>query len=98
MPFDSPEGFKADEIIDIVDFVRSSPIYTPPQPKDYPDSFRSPVQVDGSAPIVVIEKKAETIEVRTGTVEGMFSGMGQLIRIVRDGEDYRITTTGTWVY
>ncbi len=98
LPFDSPEGLDDEEVIGIVDFVRSNPTHTPPQSKDYPDSFRSPVQVDGSAPIVVIEKKAETIEVRTGTVEGMFSGMGQLIRIVRDGEDYRITTTGTWVY
>lgn len=47
MPFDSPEGFKADEIIDIVDFVRSSPTYTPPQPKDFPDSFSAHMPTSG---------------------------------------------------
>lgn len=98
LPFDSPEGLADEEVIGIVDFVRSNPTYTPPPSKEYPDSFRKPIQHDGSAPIVVIKKADDTIEVRTGTVEGPLSGIGHLLRIVRDGADFRIIGTGTWVY
>lgn len=98
LPFDAPEGFKADEIIDIVDFVRSNPTHTPPAPKAHPNSFSSPTQLDGSASIVAIEKEDDTIEIRTGTVEGLLSGIGQLLRIVRDGGDFKILSIGVWVY
>jgi len=98
LPFDSPEGFADEEIIDIVDFVRSTPTYTRPPSKERPNSFSFPIQLNCSAPIVVIEKDDEAIRVRTGIVEGPLSGMGQAVRIVRDGEDFRIIGTGMWVY
>jgi len=48
--------------------------------------------------MVVIEKKDGTIMVRTGTVEGPLSGFGHLLRIVRDGGDFKILSIGVWVY
>ena len=97
LPFDAPEGFSADEVIDIVDFVRSNPTYTPPPSKEHPNSFRLPTQCDGSDPILAIRKKDDIIEVRTGTTQGPLSGLGQFVQLVNEGEDFKVISIGMWV-
>ena len=98
LPFDVPVGFTGDEVIDIVDFVRSDPLYTPSPSKAHANEIIVPMQFDGSDPIVAIEKEDCIITVRTGTVEGPLSGIGDLLRCVRDGEEFVIIGTGMWVY
>lgn len=97
LPFDAPEGFSADEIIDIVDFVRSNPTYTRPPSKEHPNSFTVPTRLDGSDPILGMKKKDDIIEVRTGTTQGPLSALGQFVRFVREGEDFKIISIGMWV-
>lgn len=96
LPFPKPEGLSEQEVIEIVDFVRTNP----KQPQTDPNrvSSASLWGFDGSRPILSINKSDGVIEVRSGTREGILSGSGQIIRLMRTGDDtFDVLAIGQWV-
>jgi hypothetical protein len=93
MPFHPPEGFTDDEIVEIVDFVRTSP----KRPPDPPNRVSIPQRLDGSEPILSIERKGEDIAVRTGIQEGPLSGIGETIVLRKKGNTFEVISIGMWV-
>jgi len=93
LPFAVPEGFTEEEVIEIVDFVRSSP-----SKADEPRSFSFPRKLDGSQPIHSIEKRDGVIEVWTGVQQDTLAGYGEILRC-RKREDgiFEVLELGTWV-
>jgi len=91
LPFDPPEGLPDDEVIEILDYLRTCP----PQPQQ-PGSFAFPERFDGDAPIRSIERRDGGIEVRSGTQEGLLSGHGESVRLVKKQDGFHVESIGNW--
>ncbi len=104
MPFAPPKGFADDEVVEIVDFIRTNPKKTE-QPEvtfvrsegDTYTVYHRPVTFDGSQPILSIERKNGTIEVRAGTVQRTWAGAGQMLRLIEAPEGFKVLEIFLWV-
>ena len=94
LPFTRPDGFSEEDVVRLVDFVRSSP----PTPRDSPNSVPVPDRIDGSLPILSIRRNADVIEVRTGTLEGPLSGRGEQLQIQKAADGgFELLKAAQWV-
>ncbi len=91
-PFWPPIGFTDEEVIEIIDFLRTSPKVAHP-----PNVIRSPDRFDGSAPILSIKRAGEGIVVRSGTQQGFLAGSGEEILLKRKGSSFVVVSIGMWV-
>ena len=92
MPFAPPIGFTDTEIIEIVDFARTSPGKT-----DAPKMGVTVSKLYGSAPIISIKKVGDGFDVRTGSVEGFLSGIGTFMHCIRAEDGFKVVSLGLWV-
>jgi hypothetical protein len=94
LPFRVPKSFLEQEVVEIVDFIRSAP-------KEKSKTERGLVyfvsEVDQSLPIMTIRKEGEIIKVRTGTQEDGLAGSGQFLDIKKTEEGYELVEIGEWV-
>ncbi|MHC4881409.1 MAG: hypothetical protein ACYTFX_02240 [Planctomycetota bacterium] len=90
MPFSVSDDFTDQEIIEIVDFIRS---YSAENLNPYEESLH----IDTDLPIMSITKKGENIKVGTGTREGPEAGMGQEIHLQKTDDGYEIKNVILWV-
>ena len=96
LPFPKPEGLSEQEVIEIVDFIRTNPRQL--QQASHRSFSVSQRGFDGARPILSINKSDGVIEVRSGTSEGILSGSGQVIRLMRTGDDtFDVLAIGKWV-
>ena len=94
-PFELPEGFTNQEIIEIVDFVRSGPDIKRDEDSNVTSYY--PDKVDTELPIHSINKVDGKIEVQTGTQEGPLAGSGDYLIIQKTDDVYELISIGMWV-
>ena len=87
LPFRSPDSLNDQEIIEIVDYVRTNPVRESRRPRLY----------NGESPIVEIRRSGDAFDVRLGWSEGFLSGMGQFLRCVRTEDGFKVESHGQWV-
>lgn len=92
LPFAAPEGFSEQEVVKIVDFVRSAPKV---KLKTRPGLIY--LQIRQNLPIMTIKRQGQIIEVKTGTQEGGLSGRGQFLEIQKTHEGYELIGVQEWV-
>ncbi len=94
IPFPRPEGFTEEEVIEIVDFVRTGPH----DPDDSPTGWSSPQRLDTALPIYRIRRDGDDVEVWTGALEDMLAGAGEILRC-RKKEDggFEVISISMWV-
>ena len=92
LPFPVPEGFTDDEVIEIVDFIRTNPEIV-----SGPNTIPLVRRFNGSAPIIKIERRDGQIEVTCGVLEGPLSGSGEVIRCIKEDGSYQVVSLGWWV-
>ncbi len=87
LPFPKPIGFSEEEVIEIVDFVRTNP-----------EHAQTGAVFCGSSPILSIVRGGDNIEVMTGAIQGMLAGTGQLLTCKKrkDGT-FEVLSVATWV-
>ncbi len=92
-PFIAPKGFTDDEIIRIVDFVRTNPI------QKFPPNTLPQVEIFFGAgrPIVRITRENKVIKVFNGSQEGPLSGSGQVLECAPDGDSFKLIRIADWV-
>ena len=98
LPFTAPKGFEDKEIIDLVDLVRGNP--KPERAEAKPEEIRIqiPERIDGKRPILEFDRLPDgVIEVRTGTQEGPLSGSGEMVRLKKLKDGYKVISIGQWV-
>jgi hypothetical protein len=96
LPFDPPTGLWDAEIIDVVDFARRQT--GEPRVEKLDDKhWNVRPGFDGSAPILKIARTDGVIEVKSGTVEGLLSGAGQILRCRRNERGFEIVDVSDWV-
>ncbi len=90
LPFIAPAGFSEEEIVEIVDFVRTSPepVYSP--------NVVPVWHVDGTEPIVSISKVDGIITVETGSQEGLLCGGGSFLECQKVGSTFEVINVGFW--
>lgn len=95
MPFAAPSGVSDQEVVEIVDFARTSP----KAPGGGGDSITItiPGQFDGTLPILAIRKWGDLVEVTSGTVQGLLAGAGQVLRCMKKGKAFVVLEVGLWV-
>jgi len=100
-PFEPPRGFTEQEVIAIVDFIRTSPKQEVrgDAEGDRTGSITIPIlrQVDGQLPILSIERSPAGIVVETGTVQGMLAGSGESVLLRRKGGSFVVVSITMWV-
>jgi len=91
LPFSVSESFTDQEVVEIVDFIRSGPkiLSTKPNVMYFP--------VERDTPIMTIIKEGEVIKVRTGTKEHGIAGMGQVLEIRKTEQGYELTDVIEWL-
>lgn len=92
LPFPAPTGFTDDEIIAIVDFIRTSPARA-----SAPSMRLSLSKFDGTAPIISIGRNQDYIEVKTGVLEGPLCGIGTFVRFIKTEDGFEVVAVGQWV-
>jgi hypothetical protein len=92
LPFGTPKGFSEQEIIGIIDFIRSEPKVTRAL-----HSSSAVIKIDPTLPIENIYREGETIEIRTGTEEGRLMGGGEVIEIKMTDSGYELIHVGGWI-
>jgi len=100
LPFAVPEGFTEEEVIEIVDFLRSGPSEEPDgsNASGYPRTLGFPQRLDGAQPIHSIERRDGVIEVRTGVQQDMLAGQGEILRCrKRDDGTFEVLSLGMWI-
>jgi hypothetical protein len=91
LPFSVSESFTEQEVVEIVDFIRSGPkMLSAKQNVTY-----SPVK--GNLPIMTITREEEVIKARTGTQEYGIAGIGQVLEIRKTDQGYEPTEILEWV-
>jgi hypothetical protein len=91
LPFSVSENFTDQEIVEIVDFIRTRPMNTRRK------TGRLYFQVKRNLPIMTIIKEGEVIKVRTGTQEHGLAGRGQVLEIRKTDQGYELTDVTEWV-
>lgn len=92
LPFAAPEGFADDEVVDLVDFIRTNP-----PGLQRPNAITFPTRFDGTAPIISIKRTGGMIEILCGVSEGMLSGMGEMMQCKKEKGAYKVMALGQWV-
>ncbi len=90
LPFSLSGKFTEQEIIEIVDFVRSDNI-------NKTRFGESDFRIDNQLPIMWIRKENEIIKIKTGTLEGPQMGAGEEIYLQKLGDGYTVTKCFWWV-
>lgn len=112
LPFPLPSNIKDEELVELVDFVRSSPARNGPARGTLelvygPDGGQiigvqpAREKVTGpedTAPFVSIELKDSEFEVLMGHHEGPMSGIGNMLTIKRTDEAFVVVGAGEWVF
>jgi hypothetical protein len=89
-PFNVPDGFSDEEIVEVIDFIRSGPsIKSKRTDSYYPET-------PSNSPIVSIEREGELIGVNTGSQEGPVSGGGVGMTIKKTESGYELISIGMW--
>jgi len=98
-PMSAPHGFADEEVIEIVDFIRTAPdSSTITTNADGTFTVSGFGRVDAGLPIMSIYREKDgSIGVTTGSVQAPLAGSGQMIRIKREGDTYRVTEVSQWV-
>jgi hypothetical protein len=92
LPFHKPDGFTEEEIVELVDFLRTSP-----RQRQEANSITSPKQFHGFRPIWSFSGDDGVIEVQNGAVQGMSAGHGELLRCKRnDDGTFQVLGIGEW--
>jgi hypothetical protein len=87
LPFAAPKDFSKQEIVEIVDFIRSAPKV----------KLETIFRLRWNLPIMTIIREEEVIKVITGTQEGGESGIGQFIMIRKTDEGYVVNEVVEWL-
>lgn len=100
-PFPLPEGFSDDELVDLVDFARTSP-RVPEQRKEMPNGGFSinlgGIPFDGAEPIYSIcLLEGGIVEVRSGAAQDMLAGAGRSMKCVKRDGKWIVLETGLWM-
>jgi hypothetical protein len=98
-PLGAPEGFTDEEVIEIVDFIRTSPQKEPHYVRSPDGSIGSGFyyHIDGKLPIMGMHREQDgTIVVTTGSVQGPLAGHGQEIRLRRETNRFIVLEVGEW--
>ncbi len=111
LPFPQPKEIKDEELVELIDFVRSSPkrngqphnTFTPvigPHGEiiDVIPAREKATGPEDTAPFVSIELKDSEFEVLMGYHEGPMSGIGNMLTIKRTDEAFVIVGAGEWVF
>lgn len=94
LPFSVSGDFSDQEIIEIVDFMRSIPTLK----RDSKEGrLVYPEKINSQLPIRFIERKNGQIEVMTGTLEGPESGSGECLMIKKSDGGYELISIGMWM-
>jgi hypothetical protein len=93
LPFSVSESFTDQEVVEIVDFIRSGPKMLSAKP----NVTYLPVNVKRNLPIMTIIREGEVIKVRTGTQEHGIAGMGQVLEIRKTDQVYELTEISEWL-
>jgi hypothetical protein len=92
IPFPAPEGFTEDEVIEIVDFVRSKP-----RQRQERGTIAVPGSLDTSLPIHRMLRDGDIIEVWTGVQEDMLAGAGEILRCRKKADGgFEVISIGRW--
>jgi hypothetical protein len=104
LPFDAPSGFTDEEVVKIVDFIRTNPrvrtnrtSVTLPAVETMPTTWSWPDRVDGSKPIMSIVRKGLRVVVTTGTQEGPLCGAGEEAEFEQHGDSFVAISIALWV-
>lgn len=92
LPFAAPKDFSKQEIVEIVDFIRSAP-----KVKSETGTYPSYFHVRQNLPIMTITREGEIIKVITGTQESGIAGIGQFIMIRKTDEGYVVNEVVEWL-
>jgi len=101
-PFAAPEGFTDDELVEIVDFARTSPhIPVPPATMDANGVVTAYVRgssFDGNEPIYLIRRLEDgTIKVKSGAQQDWLAGSGSVMTCVKKDGKWVVLSAGSWV-
>jgi hypothetical protein len=92
LPFEKPADFAEEQIIRLVDLVRTNPC----QPQQA-NKIRSASRFDGRAPIVWISRRGDVVDIHTGAMQGPVAGHGQLLECkIRDDGSFEVVGIGFW--
>lgn len=94
LPFDVDAALHDDDIVEIVDYLRTGPKLPTVVTPDGATSISAPSAVEAGNVIVAMEQKADgTILIRTLRMEGA----GQLITVRRQGHGWQLSDIANWV-
>jgi hypothetical protein len=99
IPFSVSTNLSDQEIIEISDFIRFENIKKP-KPNDSSLDLLEIEDVDPinrNLPIMLITKEGKNIKVTTGTQEGPWAGIGQILEIKKIENGYELVSIGMWV-
>ncbi len=99
MPFDQPDGLSEEELVALVDFVRTGPgLPVEWMDRDGREFIRvGPARFDSAAPIWKIRREGDVFRVRNGAVQAILAGRGQFLECRRmpDGT-FEVLSLGMW--
>jgi hypothetical protein len=96
-PFKAPEGLTDQEVVEIVDFVRTYSV-RPYAETAKTMSLWSTESIDKTLPIFSISKGPDgKFEVWTGTLQGGLSGIGQTLTITKENGKFVLLALGMWL-
>lgn len=100
-PFPEPEGFSNADLVELVDWARTSPCQTPPPHTDDRGGAITVylgVTFDGNEPIHCINREEDgTVEIRSGSQQAPLAGSGHILRCVKKDGKWVVLDVGMWV-
>jgi hypothetical protein len=100
LPFALPDDFTDEELIEIVDFIRSPPPWSPRRLVGSDGrgvGFEFPVRVDPNDPIYRIRREGQTVIVEMGMIEGGLSGYMKVFTCEKLDGAWKITDTSRYL-
>ena len=93
LPFPAPCDFTEDEVVRLVDFVRTNPA----QPINDSGAIWVTSRLDVSVPVYSISRCGSRVEVRTGAIQGLCAGHGEMLECIEEEDGtFRVLGIGRW--